>query len=53
MGGWEETQLGQVTQSDQRDIPDHARSCSVDKVDGRRVEGGIWGMMVFVFTASV
>lgn len=32
--GWEETQPGQVTQTDQRDIPDHMASCSGHKGRG-------------------
>lgn len=37
--GWEETQLGQMTLADQRDIPDHMTSCLLYK--GRKKEE--WG----------
>lgn len=46
---WEETQMGQVTQSDQRGIPEHVTSCPGYKVWGRRRKGGMFGLMVFVF----
>lgn len=36
IGGWEETQPGQMTQTDQRDIPDHVTSYSAYRVRGRR-----------------
>lgn len=39
LGGWEETQPGQVTPTDQRDIPDHMTSGSVNKAgeEGRDI----------------
>lgn len=46
-GCWEhmETQLGQVTQADQRYIPDHVTICSVYEGGGRgrKVDGDVWG----------
>lgn len=35
MGDWEETQPGQVTQTDQRDIPDHAQCIQCGAEGGR------------------
>ena len=37
--GWEGTQPGQLTPTDQRDIPDHVVSCSAYKAGGRRRRG--------------
>ena len=38
---WEGTQLGQLTPTDQRDIPDHKMSCSAYKAGGRRRKRGV------------
>jgi len=38
--GWEGTQLGQLTQMHQREIPYHRRSCSAIKTGGRGRTGG-------------
>lgn len=46
MGGWDKTQSGEVTQTDQRDITDHMTSCSIYK-EGRRRKGRILRVMVF------
>ena len=46
---WEGTQLGQLTPTDQRDIPHHMASCSAYKAGGRRRKGGTFGVMAFVF----
>lgn len=48
MGGWEETQQGQVTQTDQRGIPDDMTSCSIYKMGARSGKGGTFGVMMFV-----
>jgi len=37
--GWEGTQLGQLMQTDQRDISYHMMSCSAIKAEGKRGEG--------------
>ena len=37
---WEGTQLGQLTPTDHRDIPDHMVSCAACKAGGRRRKGG-------------
>jgi len=43
MGSWEGTRPGQLTPSDQRDIPCHMVSCSAYKVDGgEEGRGDIW-----------
>lgn len=49
MGKWEGTQVGQVTSSDQRYIPDHMASSSVHKVRRRRRKRETFGAMEFVF----
>ena len=50
---WEGTQTGQVTQTDQRDIPYHMMSCSVYKELGGRGGGAAaFGVMVFVFPSN-
>ena len=46
---WEGTQLGQLTPTAQRDIPDHMTSCSAYKAGGRRGKAGTIGAMAFVF----
>lgn len=45
--GWDETQQGEITQNDQRDITDHMTSCSVYQL-GRRRKGRTFKVMVFV-----
>lgn len=45
-GVWKR-QPGQVILADQRDVPDHAASCSVCKGGGRR-KGDMFGVTVFV-----
>lgn len=45
MGNWEE-----VTQTDQRDIPDLMTSSSEYKMGGRRWRCGTFGVMAFVFS---
>lgn len=46
---WERTQLGQLSPTDQRDIPDHMISCSIYKAGGRRRKAGdIWSDGVFL-----
>ena len=49
---WEGTQPGQLTPTDQRDIPYHMTSCSAYKARGRRRKWGMFGVMVFVFTGN-
>lgn len=50
LGACQETQRGQVAQTDQRDIPDHKTSCSVYKVQGRRRRrGDIWSDVVCLY----
>ena len=44
---WEGTQLGQLTPTDQRDIPYHMTSWSAYKAGGRRRKGGTFGVMAF------
>ena len=39
-GNWEWTQPGQVTPSDQRDIPYHMTSCSASKAGGKKKKRG-------------
>ena len=46
---WEGTQLGQVTPTDQRDISSGRTSCSVCTAEGRRRNGGMFRVVVFVF----
>lgn len=40
MGGWEDTQPGQVIQTDQRDVAHRTASCSVYKADEEEGESG-------------
>lgn len=40
VGRWKETQPGQETPADQRDVPDHATPCSVDKLQGEKQGSG-------------
>ena len=47
---WERTQLGQLTATDQRDIPHHMTSCLAYKARGRKV--GTFGVMAFVFPSN-
>ena len=49
MGGWEETQPGQVTQTGHRYIPDHLTSCSVFQAGHKKEEGGDVWVMAFVY----
>jgi len=49
---WEGTQLGQLTPTDQRDIPCHITSCSAYKADGRRKKRWTWEVMAFVFPSN-
>jgi len=51
-GSWEGTQLGQLTPSDQRDVPYQKTSCSAYKVGGRRRKLRIFRVIVFVFPSS-
>ena len=57
-GGWrctrsrEGTQPGQLTPSDQRDIPYYMASCSAYKAGGRRRTGRLFGLMEFVFSSN-
>ena len=44
---------GQVTQTAQRDIPDHVISCAVYKVGGRGRKGDMFGVMTFVFPVNL
>lgn len=46
---WEGTQMGQLSPTDQKDIPDHKASCTVYKVGERRMEERKFGVIVFVF----
>lgn len=48
MGGWEETQSGEVTSTDQTDIPDNTTSCPVNKEEGGEEEG-VFGVTALVF----
>lgn len=41
MGAWKETEPGQATQTDPRDIPDHMVLCSVDKLGEEGARGDI------------
>lgn len=48
----EETQSGQLTPADQRNIPDYMPSCSSRKAAGKKEKGGeIWSD-IFLFPAS-
>ena len=50
---WEGTQLGQLTPTDQRDIPYHMTSCSAYKAGGRRhTHTHTFRVMVFVFPGN-
>lgn len=44
MVGWEGTQQGQMTQADQRDIPESVASCSVHKGEEEEESRGIYGV---------
>ena len=46
---WEGTQPGQLTPTDQKDIPDHMTSCLAYKAGGRRRNRGTFGVTTFVF----
>ena len=50
---WEGTQLGQLTPTDQRDIPYHMTSCSAIKAGGKKEEGRMFGVMAFLFQVTV
>ena len=49
---WEGTQPGQLTPTDQRDIPYRMASCSAYKAGRRRRKGGTFGVMSFVFPSN-
>uniref|UniRef100_A0A8D0EQK9 Uncharacterized protein n=1 Tax=Strix occidentalis caurina TaxID=311401 RepID=A0A8D0EQK9_STROC len=49
---WEGTQLGQLTPTDQRDIPYRIPSCSAIKPRGKKEEGGKFGDRAFVFPSN-
>ena len=49
---WEGTQSGQLSPTDQRDIPYHMTSCSAYKAGGKRRNGGTFRGMVFVFPSN-
>jgi len=49
---WEGTQLGQLTPTDQKDIPYHMTSCSSCKAGRRRRKEGTFGVMMFVFPSN-
>ena len=50
---WEGTQPGQLTLTDQRDIPHHTTSCSAIKTGGRRRKGRMFGVMAFPYQVIV
>ena len=48
---WEGIQLGQLTPTDQRDIPYRMTSCSAVKAWGKDEERGAFVVMAFVFSS--
>ena len=50
---WEGTQLGQLTPTDPRDIPDHMMSCLAYKAGGRRRKGGTFRITAIVSQVTV
>jgi len=52
MGSWEGTWPGQLTPTDQRDIPCHMLSYSAYKVGERRRKRGLFGVIAFVFPSN-
>lgn len=49
---WEGTWPGQLTRADQRDTPYGMASYLAIKAEGKREEGGMLGVMAFVFTIN-
>jgi len=49
---WEGTQTGQLTPSDQRDVPCCMMSCSARKAGGKEEEGARFRVTVFVFPSK-
>ena len=47
---WEGTQPGQLTPTDQRDIPYRMTSCAAYKAGGRRRKGGTFGVMAICWS---
>ena len=46
------TQPGQLTPTDQRDLPDHMTQCSAIKAGGKKEEEGTFGVTAFVFPSN-
>jgi len=49
---WEKTYPGQLTSTDQRDIPCHMTSCSAYKMGRSRRKGGTFEVMAFIFPSN-
>jgi len=49
---WEGTQLGQLTPTDENNIPYHTMSCSACKAGERGRKWGTFGVMAFLFSSS-
>lgn len=48
-GSWDGTQPGQLTQTDQRDIPYNVELCLAIRVGEKEAQGKRYGVMAFIF----